>query len=151
MNLARLNFPEYQFKFKYKENKYFIFSLARKKYLQLTPEEWVRQNCIQFLLSEKNYKLSSLNEERTFKINGIEKRYDIVSYKSDGSIMLLVECKAPGIEISQSTFDQIARYNLTLQADYLMLTNGMSHYFCIMDYKQETYFFLRDLPQKESK
>ena len=151
MNLARLNFPEYQFKFKYKENKYFIFSVARKKYLQLTPEEWVRQNCVQFLLSEKNYKLSSLNEERTFKINDIKKRYDIVSYKSDGSIMLVVECKAPHIQIQQSTFDQIARYNLTLQADYLMLTNGISHYFCSMNYKQETYFFLRDLPKKDSK
>jgi len=148
MKLARLNFPEYQFKFKYKENKYFIFSEIRKKYLQLTPEEWVRQHCVLYLLQEKNHKRISLNEEKSFKINGIEKRYDIVSYASDATIDLVVECKAPKIQIQQSTFDQIARYNLVLKADYLMLTNGLDHYFCQMDYKKQTYNFLRDLPAK---
>ena len=148
MNLARLNFPEYQFKFKYKENKYFIFSEIRKKYLQLTPEEWVRQHCVQYLLKEKNYSKISLNEERSFKINDVEKRYDIVSYANDASIDLVVECKAPDIKIKQNTFDQIARYNLVLKADYLMLSNGLDHYFCQMDYKKETYHFLPDLPEK---
>ena len=148
MKLARLNFPEYQFKFKYKENKYFIFSEIRKKYLQLTPEEWVRQHCVQYLLQEKNYKKISLNEERSFKINDIEKRYDIVSYSNDASIDLLVECKAPDIKIKQNTFDQIARYNLVLKADYLMLSNGLEHYFCQMDLRNQTYNFLPDLPKK---
>jgi len=148
MKLARLNFPEYQFKFKYKENKYFIFSEVRKKYLRLTPEEWVRQHCVQYLLQEKNYNRISLNEEKSFKINDIDKRYDIVSYASDASIDLVVECKAPKIQIQQTTFDQIARYNLVLKADYLMLTNGLDHYFCQMDYENQTYNFLPDLPKK---
>jgi hypothetical protein len=148
MKLARLNFPEYQFKFKYKENKYFIFSEIRKKYLQLTPEEWVRQHCVQFLLHEKDYNRITLNEEKSFKINDVEKRYDIVSYAKDASVDLVVECKAPDIQIKQTTFDQIARYNLVLKADYLMLTNGLDHYFCQMNYEKQSYNFLPDLPKK---
>lgn len=148
MKLARLNFPTYQFKFKYKENKAYIFCELRKKFLVLTPEEWVRQNCIKFLMIEKNYKSTSLNVEKSFTINQLEKRYDIVSFAKDASIDLVVECKAPSVKIQQSTFDQIARYNLVLKADYLMLTNGIEHYFCQMDHEHQTYHFLRDLPEK---
>ncbi|NEV94203.1 type I restriction enzyme HsdR N-terminal domain-containing protein [Psychroflexus sp. YR1-1] len=144
--MQKLNFPEYSFKFKSKENKPAIFSMLRKKYLVLTPEEWVRQHCVQFLISEKKYSLSLLSEERQLYLNGITKRYDIVAYKPTGEIELIVECKAPNIPITQETFDQIARYNLALKADYLMITNGMNHYFCTMDYEHETYLFLEHLP-----
>ncbi|SDG87714.1 type I restriction enzyme HsdR N-terminal domain-containing protein [Psychroflexus sediminis] len=144
--MQKLNFPEYSFKFKSKENKPAIFSILRKKYLVLTPEEWVRQHCVQFLVSEKKYSLALLNEERKIELNGITKRYDVIGFKSDGKIELIVECKAPHIPITQETFDQIARYNLALKADYLMITNGMNHYFCQMDYEQGTYIFLEHLP-----
>ena len=80
-------------------------------------------------------------------MNGLTKRYDVVVFNPDGSIFLLVECKAPEIKISQHTFDQIARYNLALKADYLMVTNGLEHYFCQMDYDKENYHFLQELPQ----
>lgn len=149
MKLTRLNFPAYDFKFKYRENKYFIFSELRKKYLQLTPEEWVRQHCVKFLLNEKGYTKVSLNEERTFKVNDMEKRYDIVSYRNNGSIRLLVECKAPEVRIDQQTFDQIARYNLVLKAELLMLTNGLEHYFCRTDHQNGSYDFLPELPKKQ--
>jgi hypothetical protein len=144
--MQRLNFPDYSFKVKSKENKPSIFSILRKKYLILTPEEWVRQHCVQFLISEKNYSPSLLNEERKIDLNGISKRYDILAFKTDGDIRLIVECKAPHIKINQDTFDQIARYNLALKADLLMITNGISHYFCKMDYELKTYIFLKDLP-----
>ncbi|GAA0758984.1 type I restriction enzyme HsdR N-terminal domain-containing protein [Psychroflexus lacisalsi] len=144
--MQKLDFPEYSFKFKSKENKPAIFSILRKKYLVLNPEEWVRQHCVHFLISEKNYSKDLLNEERQIQVNGILKRYDIVSFSSNGTIELIVECKAPSVNITQQTFDQIARYNMALKADYLMITNGINHYFCQMDYENETYIFLETLP-----
>ncbi len=114
--------------------------------MQLTPEEWVRQNVIAFLIQIKNYPLSYINVEKVIKINTITKRYDVVVYLPNGDIFLLIECKAPEVPISQQTFDQIARYNLVLKARYLMVTNGINHYFCRMDFKQEKYIFLNDLP-----
>ena len=144
--MQKLDFPEYSFKFKSKENKPAIFSILRKKYLVLNPEEWVRQHCVHFLISEKNYSKDLLNEERQIQVNGILKRYDIVSFSSNGTIELIVECKAPSVNITQQTFDQIARYNMALKADYLMITNGINHYFCQMDYVNETYIFLETLP-----
>ncbi len=143
-----LNFPKYTFRFKNSENKVAIFDEIRKKFIQLTPEEWVRQHVIHFLIYQKGYSKSLINVEKLLKINGLTKRYDLVIYNSDGTIFLLVECKAPTIKIVQSTFDQIARYNLTLQAKYLMVTNGLNHYFCEMDFVKEEYMFLQDLPVK---
>ncbi|MFO7745006.1 MAG: type I restriction enzyme HsdR N-terminal domain-containing protein [Psychroflexus sp.] len=144
--MQKLNFPEYSFKLKSKENKPVIFSILRKKYLVLTPEEWVRQHCVRFLILEKNYSKDLLNEERQIQINGILKRYDVVAFSPNGKINLIVECKAPKVTITQDTFDQIARYNMALKADYLMITNGINHYFCQMDYNKETYVFLETLP-----
>jgi hypothetical protein len=145
--MQSLNFPTYTFKIKSKENKPAIFSILRKKYVILTPEEWVRQHCVQYLISEKNYSPSLLNEEKQIKVNDILKRYDIVAFKPDGDIELVVECKAYNVSISQDTFDQIARYNMALKADYLMITNGINHYICKMDYSSESYVFLTTLPQ----
>ena len=97
-------------------------------------------------MQEKNYPKSYLNIEKLIKINDITKRYDIVVFQPDGTLFLLIECKAPEVKITQETFNQIARYNLKLKAQYLMVTNGLNHYFCQMDYEKERYVFLEDLP-----
>jgi len=148
--MQKLNFPDYTFRFKNSENKVAIFDEIRKKFIVLTPEEWVRQHVVKYILEQKGYPKSHVNVEKIIKINGLTKRYDIVIFQPDGSIFLLVECKAPGITISQNTFDQIARYNMFLNAVHLMVTNGLNHYFCQMDYEQERYFFLQDLPEYKS-
>lgn len=144
--MQKLNFPEYAFRFKNSENKVAIFDDIRKKFIVLTPEEWVRQHVVQFLLTAKNFPKLHVNVEKVVKINGMNKRYDIVVYRPDGSIFLIVECKAPHVTISQATFDQIARYNMILNSGYLMVTNGLNHYFCQMDNEAERYIFLRDIP-----
>lgn len=144
--MLKLNFPPYQFRFKNSENKYAIFDEIRKKFIILTPEEWVRQHVVHHLIYDKKYPKSWINVEKLIKLNDLTKRYDVVVFNPDGSIFLLVECKAPEVTITQQTFDQIARYNLALKAKYLMVTNGLEHYFCQMDYENEKYQFLRDLP-----
>jgi hypothetical protein len=144
--MQQLNFSSYSFRFKNSENKVSIFDDIRKKFIILTPEEWVRQNVLQFLMIDKKYPKSLINVEKVLKVNGLVKRYDIVVYNSDGSIFILIECKSPEVEISQSTFDQIARYNMTMKSNYLMLTNGLNHYFCQMDFDKEKYYFLQELP-----
>ena len=144
--MRQLNFSKYQFRFKNSENKVAIFDAIRKKFIALTPEEWVRQHVVQFLLEEKKYPKSLINVEKVLKVNDINKRYDIVVFNPDGNFFLLVECKAPEVKISQDTFDQIARYNLKLKAEYLMVTNGLNHYFCQMDFENECYVFLEELP-----
>lgn len=112
----------------------------------LQPEEWVRQHCVKYLIEEKKYPKSLINVEKELRINHLRKRYDIVVFNPDGSIHLIVECKAPTIKIDQSIFDQIARYNLALNATYLMVTNGINHYYCSMDYDNMKYHFLKDIP-----
>ena len=141
-----LNFPKFEYRFKNTENKVSIFDVIRKKFVILQPEEWVRQHCIHYLIVHKKYPKSLINIEKELTINGLKKRYDIVIFNPDGSIFLIVECKAPKITINQTTFDQIARYNLALNAEYLMVTNGINHYYCQMDIKAEKYQFLKDIP-----
>lgn len=145
--MQELNFPKFSFRFKNSENKVSIFDIVRKKFVILQPEEWVRQNCVHYLTDSKKFPKSLINVEKELIINGLKKRYDIVVYNSDGSIHLLVECKSPSIVINQETFDQIARYNLELKASYLMVTNGLNHYYCQMDFKNSRYNFLKDIPQ----
>jgi type I site-specific restriction endonuclease len=144
--MQQLNFPSYSFRFKNSENKVSIFDEIRKKFIILTPEEWVRQHVIRFLLEDKKFPKSLINVEKVLKVNGLRKRYDVVVYNSDGSILVLIECKAPEIKTAQATFDQIARYNMTLDAQFLMVTNGLNHYFCKMDFENEKYEFLTELP-----
>nr|WP_315182665.1 type I restriction enzyme HsdR N-terminal domain-containing protein [uncultured Flavobacterium sp.] len=144
--MQKLNFPFYTFRFKNSENKVSIFDEIRKKFIILTPEEWVRQHVVQFLLDEKKYPKSLINVEKVLKVNGLRKRYDVIVFNSDGSIFILIECKAPEIKISQATFDQIARYNMTMNSEFLMVTNGLNHYFCQMDFENEKYTFLENLP-----
>lgn len=146
VSMQRLNFPNFKFRFKNSENKLAIFDVVRKKFILLTPEEWVRQHVVHDLIYSKNYPISLINVEKVIKINDLVKRYDVVVFKPNGSIHLLIECKAPQIKITQETFNQIARYNLELQADLLFITNGLEHYPCKMDYEQQNYIFLKKLP-----
>lgn len=113
----------------------------------LQPEEWVRQHVVRFLIGEKKYPGSLINVEKELRVNRLRKRYDVVVFKPDGSIAVIVECKAPDTAITQETFNQIARYNLAARAAFLMLTNGRDHYFCQMDYEMERYVFLKSLPE----
>ncbi|GIZ14616.1 type I restriction enzyme HsdR N-terminal domain-containing protein [Capnocytophaga catalasegens] len=143
--MQRLNFPDYQFRFKSSENKPYIFDIIRKKFVVLQPEEWVRQHVIHFLIAH-NYPISLISIEKKLTLNGLTKRYDIVVYLPDGRLFLLVECKAPEVEITQEVFDQIARYNLTLKANNLMVTNGLQHFFCQIDYTNQHFLFLKQVP-----
>ncbi|MCF4101236.1 type I restriction enzyme HsdR N-terminal domain-containing protein [Gillisia sp. M10.2A] len=144
--MQKLNFPNYSFRFKNSENKIAVFDEIRKKFVILTPEEWVRIHTVQFLMDIKQFPKSLINVEKQLMVGKMLKRYDIVVYTSTGNIHVIVECKAPNIKITQTTFDQIARYNKSLNAKYLMVTNGIDHYFCKMDYEEEKYSFLPDLP-----
>ena len=144
--MQKLQFPSYSFRFKNSENKIAIFDEIRKKFILLTTEEWVRQHVVQYLLQDKNYPKSYINIEKLIKVNELNKRYDIVVYQPNGELFLLIECKAPEVKISQQTFDQIARYNLVLNAKYLMVSNGLNHYFCKIDFENEKYVFLEELP-----
>ena len=143
--MLQLDFPNYTFKIKNSGNGYYIFDEIRKKYIKLTKEEWVRQNCVKFLINEKNFSPVLINIEKTIKINKLIKRYDIVVYKPDGGIKLLVECKSPEIKINQKTFDQIAIYNMNLKSELLMVTNGLRHYYCEINYYNKCYTFLKDI------
>lgn len=149
--MQKLNFPAYSFRLKNSENKVAIFDEIRKKFIVLTPEEWVRQHVVQYLILDKKYAKSYINVEKLIKVNDLSKRYDVVVFQPNGELFLLVECKAPEVKITQQTFDQIARYNLTLKAQYLMVTNGHNHYFCQMDFEQEKYTFLSELPDFQTK
>jgi len=144
--MQNLAFPSYDFRLKSSENKPFIFDVVRKKFVSLAPEEWVRQHVLHFLIHTKKYPLSLINVEKEIKVGDTKKRYDVVIFHPDGSIFLIVECKSYAIPITQGVFDQIARYNLQLEADLLMVTNGMEHFYCTMDYTEERYAFLRELP-----
>ncbi len=144
--MQQLNFPAYTFRFKSSENKILIFDEIRKKFVRLTPEEWVRQHVIQFLIHQKKYPKTLISVEKRITVAQLNKRYDIVVYTPEGDIQLLVECKAPEVTVSQEVLDQTARYKLLLKADYLMVTNGLQHYYCMMDYENQMYIFKKQLP-----
>ena len=144
--MLKLNLPTYNFKLKSKENKTLIFDIIRKKYMVLTPEEWVRQHFVLFLMEEKKYPTSLIAVEKQLTVNNLKKRSDILVFNADGKPEILVECKAPKIKITQDTFDQIARYNLKLKANFLIVTNGLEHFYCKMDFENETYIFLKEVP-----
>lgn len=124
----------------------FIFDDFRKKNIRLTPEEWVRQNILRFLMEEKGVPRSLISIESGVKINRLSRRYDAVICGRQGEPLVLVECKAPSVNIQQTTFDQIIAYNRSLKATYLLVTNGLKHYFCKIDKEQHKYIFLEDIP-----
>ncbi len=144
--MQKLNLPTYNFKLKSNENKTLIFDIVRKKYMVLTPEEWVRQHFVHFLMDTKKYPISLIALEKQLTINNRKKRTDILIFDAKGNHDIVVECKAPHIKITQETFDQIARYNLKLKANYLIVTNGLEHFYCKMDFENETYIFLKEIP-----
>lgn len=144
--MQQLAFPPFSFRVKSSENKTRIFDVIRKKFVVLTPEEWVRQHVIHFLIEVNKYPKNLINVEKVIKINNLIKRYDVVVFKPNGNLFLLVECKAPSVKITQGTFDQIAQYNLELNADFLMVTNGLQHYYCQIDYNKKSYHFIPEIP-----
>jgi len=148
--MSDLSLPKYDFNLKSIEGITHIFDVVRKKYIKLTPEEWVRQNMIQHLIQQKQFSKSWIGVEQGLTYNGMNKRADIICYNFDGEALLLVECKAASVKITQSVFEQIARYNFDLKVPYLLVTNGLKHYCCKMDYKANSYTFLEDIPSFES-
>ena len=123
-----------------------IFDVIRRRYVALTPEEWVRQHFVHYLLEHKGYPSALLANEVQLTLNGMSRRCDTVLYRRDRTPRLIVEYKAPEVEITQRVFDQITRYNMVLRADYLVVSNGLQHYCCRLDYHRHSYSFLRDIP-----
>lgn len=141
-----LNFPKYSFKLRKENERLQICDNIRKKWVALTPEEWVRQHIIRYLVEEKKVPKSLIAIEMGIKVNDTSKRCDVVVYDSSAKPLLIVECKAPDVEITQKTFDQAAGYNLTLKVDYLLITNGISHHFCKVDFESKKYVFYNEIP-----
>lgn len=144
---VKLNLPTYSFKIKKEDSKILIFDDIRKKYLVCTPEEWVRQNFIRFLIHEKTFPAQLMVIESGLKVNNKQFRTDLLIYGRDGKPLLVVEFKAPNVKISQNTFDQIARYNMQLKVPFLIVSNGIDHYCCKVDFENKSYSFLKQIPE----
>lgn len=145
--MQHLNLPEYQFNIKKKRHDgLVILDTLRKRWVALTPEEWVRQNFVRYLIEDREFPAALMNNEISLTQNGIKRRCDTLVADRQGLPLVIVEYKAPTIEISQKTFDQIVRYNMVLRAQYLIVTNGMRHYCCKIDYKNNSYAFLQEIP-----
>lgn len=149
VSMQILNLPTYQFKLKKQGARNQIFDAIRKKYVVLSPEEWVRQNFLQYLIMDKNYPASLIAVEAGLKYNQLQKRMDVLVYDKQGNPHLMVECKAPEVKITQDVFDQIARYNMIFKVKYLVVTNGINHFCCLMDYTANTYSYLENIPDFE--
>ena len=147
--MLSLNLPTFNVKLSEREGKTFIFDSLRRRYVTLTPEEWVRQHFVHFLIEQKGYPAAWLANEVTLQLNGTRKRADTVLYRSDLSARMIVEYKAPEVEITQRVFDQIMRYNQVLRVDYLIVSNGIRHFCCHIDYQQNSYSFLQEIPRYE--
>jgi len=150
MNFPRLSLPMSGLKLKTDNDVTSVFCLVRKKWIILTPEEWVRQHFIAYLNSELNYPLSHMAAEKQIIVNGLKKRFDISCANSSGKIILLVECKSADIELSNATFNQAARYNLTLKVPFLIITNGMTHFCAKIDLDNSSIDYLREIPSYET-
>jgi hypothetical protein len=144
--LQALNLPPYPFKISDKDGQLTLFDETRKKHIIITPEEWVRQHFVQYLINQKKYPKTLIKLEGGLRLNGMAKRSDIVVFNASGEKILMVECKAPSVSINQKVFDQIARYNMTHQIALLAVTNGLEHYYCRIDFENGTYQFIGDLP-----
>ena len=147
MNMPQLNLPHSDLKIKLVEETTQVFDEVRKKYFKLTPEEWVRQNFIHYLNKEKNYPFGLMGVEKTLSYNFLKTRADIVIYNREGMPTVIVECKAPNVEITQDAFNQIAKYNYKLRVKYLVVTNGLQHFCCDMDYENNKITFLEEIPE----
>ena len=143
---APLNLPSYPFKIKHEAGVDFIFDDIRKKFLVLTPEEWVRQHMDQYLIREKGVPRSLVKLEGGMKLNALQKRTDLLIFSREGEPLLLVECKAPKVAVTQAVFDQIARYNMVHKAEWLIVSNGLDHYCCRINFEENSYAFVPDIP-----
>jgi len=143
--LTPLNLPPYPFKITDQDGQLFLFDEIRKKEVVLTPEEWVRQHFVQYLIKEKKYPRSLIKLEGGLRLNGQAKRSDIVVFNNRGEKILMVECKAPSVKITQKVFDQIARYNITHHVPLLAVTNGLNHYYCKIDFDNHRFDFIAGL------
>ena len=146
VNMNPLNLPEFKFKTQQSKGKTRIYDEIRKKYVALTPEEWVRQHIIRFLCEFKNYPPPLMAVETSVIINGLKQRADLVVYNRKGTPEMIVECKAPSVQITNQVFDQAARYNMTLNVSYLVISNGMNHFCAKLNYANNTYSFLKNIP-----
>jgi len=144
--MYELNLPTFDFRLKKEKEQIFIYDSIRKKYVVLTPEEWVRQHIVHFLINHKHYPATLMNVEVGMNIRSMTRRADIVCYDSQANVLLIVECKAPEVKITQNVFEQIAQYNMSLKSKYLLVSNGLEHYSCSIDHEAKTYQFLQVIP-----
>ena len=148
--MRKLNLPAYDFRYRIEGEICFVLDVYRKRFVKLTPEEEVRQRFARYLVEEKGYPASLIMTEYSLKLNKLSRRCDILVHKPAGHPALLVECKAPEVKISQASFDQVARYNLAFKVSYLIVTNGLKHYCCQIDFETEKITFLKEIPAYES-
>ena len=147
--MTRLNLPPFEIKLRGTKAQPQIFDILRKKYIALTPEEWVRQHFVHFLVEHKGYPAALMANEIQLKVGEKTLRADSVLYSRDLKPRMIIEYKAPHIPITQKVFDQISIYNMLLHVDYLVVSNGLQHYICKMDYNDKKYLFLADIPDYE--
>lgn len=143
----QLNFPTYNFKVKKVENRNYIFDIIRKKFVVLTPEEWVRQHLVHYLIEHCGCTPSLIAVEKGLTVNGLQKRFDVLVYDNKGKAILLAECKAPDIQLSASTFLQAAVYNKSLAVSSLVITNGLELRFCLYNTNFTAYQITNDIPK----
>lgn len=144
--MQKLNLPEYVFRTKIVEGKQFIFDSIRKKFVLLTPEEWVRQNFIQYLIKEKKYPGSLMAVEKQIMVNKNQRRFDLLIYLRNGQPHLIAEFKASTVKITQEAFDQVVRYNMVLKVERVVVSNGLQHFACEIDYTKNSYRYLKEIP-----
>ena len=145
--MQKLNLPEYDFRIKTEDGKTVIFDGIRKKFVVLTPEEWVRQNFIQYLITEKKYPESLMAVEKQIVVNHNQRRFDLLVYSRNGQPLLIAEFKAPNVKITQETFDQVVRYNMSLRVEKVVVSNGLQHFACEIDYSKNSYSYLPEIPE----
>ena len=145
--MLTLNLPSYDTKTTINNGKRQIFDTLRSCYVALTPEEWVRQHFIHYLLDYKDYPTALMGNEVTITLNGMNRRCDTVVYDKALQPRVIIEYKAPSVKITKEVFAQISRYNLILKVDYLIVSNGLQHYCCKMDYTNNTFTFLQEIPE----
>ena len=147
--MYELNLPKYEIQLRGTREKPEIFDFLRRRYVKLTPEEWVRQHFVHWLVEHKGYPKGLLGNEIELQVGEKKLRCDSILYDSNAHPVMIIEYKAPTIALSQKVFDQISAYNLLLHVDYLMMSNGIEHYCCQMDYERNCYYFLQDIPDYE--
>ena len=148
--MLSLNLPPFQPKIEIRNGKTTIFDVLRRRYVALTPEEWVRQHFVHFLINHKGYPQALMGNEVFLKLNGMNRRCDTVLYNRDLSARMIIEYKAPHVGITQDVFTQISHYNMVLKVDYLIVSNGLKHFCCKMDYERQNYTFLKEIPSYDS-